>query len=120
MLGKRKSSVCSVAFQMDDDMSRISKRLHIVEQLKAFIADDERYGRMHADLHDLIEASEWLLQAMNKVRDYPLTADSAEDFLIDLDINYVQHATFHLNSLRADIASVLGQISETDGEESPV
>jgi hypothetical protein len=72
------------------------------------------YGRMHADLHDLIEAGEWLVAELDKLKDEPLNADQVETFLINLDVHYVQHVTWHLKSLRGDIASVLAKIARDD------
>ena len=73
------------------------------------------YGRMYADLHDLIEVGEWLSAELKRRGDEPLTADQAESFLVELDVHLVEHATWHLNSLRKDIASALANIASKDG-----
>ena len=93
-------------------MKKITDRLKIVEQLRPFVANDDSYGRVYADLHDLIEASEWLLGEMDKKRDELLTAEQIEVFLIDLDVHYVQHVAFHLKSLRKDLDVMLAKLDK--------
>jgi hypothetical protein len=88
--------------------------LAVVDQLRPFLTDDAMYGRMHADLHDLIEVGEWLSAESSRRGDEPLTADQAETFLVELDVHLVEHATWHLNSLRKDIASALANIASRD------
>ena len=95
-------------------MTDINDRVKRLKDIESYIVDPNLYGRMRVDLNDIIEASEWLLSTMSNQSKLPLTADVAEDFLIELDINYVQHVTFHLNTLRMDIASVLEHISNLD------
>jgi hypothetical protein len=90
-------------------------RLAVVDQLRPFLADDAMHGRMYADLHDLIEVGEWLSTELSRRGDEPFTADQAETFLVELHVHLVEHATWHLNSLRKDIASALANIASKDG-----
>ena len=104
-------------FLMESDMKKLTGRLKFVEQLRPFVADEDAYGRVYADLHDLMVASEWLLAEIDQKRDEPLTAEKIEDFLIDLDVRYIQHVTFHLTSLRKDLDMILAKLDQRSGSE---
>ena len=88
----------------------------MARQLKPFVKDEHAYARMCTDLHDLVAASEWLLSEMDKRVATPLTVDNVEDFLIDLDVRYIQHVTYHLKSLRKDVNVTLSSIAQAEGE----
>ena len=66
-------------------MSEIMKRLGFIEQLRPYVTDDAALSRMRVDLHDLIEASEWLLSEVKKRENGLMTPGELESFLIDLD-----------------------------------
>ena len=91
-------------------MSVMKERMKIIEPLRPIIADDEMYGRIYSDLHDLIEASEWLLTHFRQAPDKLSTVESFEEFLIDLDVYFIQHVTYHLSSLRPDVEALLGKL----------
>ena len=85
--------------------------MKIIQQLRPYVPDDDTYGRMSADLNDLVEASEWLLTTINKNYN-ELTWQSIEDFLIDLEVKYIKHVEFHSKSLRKDLNVVLENIAK--------
>jgi hypothetical protein len=88
-------------------MTDTRNRLKFLEQLKPVLADSATYGRMYADLHDLLQAGQWLTAELDRLQGRSLTSDEIETFLIDLDIAYIQHASFHLKSLHADVNATL-------------
>ena len=95
-------------------MTTIAEKLAIVDRLQPYLSDDSMRGRMHADLHDLIEAGEWLVAELDRLGSAPLNSEEVETFFVNLDVHYVQHVTWHLTSLREDIASVLTKIARDD------
>ncbi len=78
-----------------------------VQQLKEYAPDADTYGRLSADVHDLLQASEWLLSVTKQSSGKRLEPSELESLLIDIDVKFVQHVSFHLKSLRKDIAAVL-------------
>ncbi|MEP7007543.1 MAG: hypothetical protein ABI810_16290 [Sphingomonas bacterium] len=92
---------------MEDKMTRINNMLNFIDQIRPYVNDDEALGRIRVDLHDLVEACEWLLSNIQKNTDKTMTEDELETFLIELDINYIQHASFHIKSLKKEIVSSL-------------
>jgi hypothetical protein len=99
-------------------MTETRDRIKVVEQLRPFFSNEAGYGRMHANLHDLVEASEWFLATMDRTRAETLTAEQVEDFLIELEVHFVDHAMFHLRSLKKDIAAVLATFPDDAGDGS--
>lgn len=95
-------------------MTDIRDKLRFLEQLKPVLADAATYGRMYADLHDLLEAGQWLITELDRLQERSLTRDEIETFLIDLDIAYIQHASFHLKSLRKDVRATLAGLEGKD------
>jgi len=88
-------------------MTDIMSRLKFVEQFRPYVVDEDALARMRVDLHDLIEASEWLLDEIKQRDSGLMTPDELETFLINLDVHYVRHVFFHLRSLRKDINASL-------------
>ncbi|MEG3149643.1 hypothetical protein U1769_07065 [Sphingomonas sp. ZT3P38] len=93
-------------------MSEIMKRLGFIEQLRPYVADDAALSRMRVDLHDLIEASEWLLSEVKKRETGLMTPEELESFLIDLDVHYILHVSFHIKSLKSEINASLEKFPE--------
>lgn len=88
--------------------------MDLVEGIKEHLSSVEDYNIMRVDIGDLLEANNWLTSEIKKSRKSPLSAEEVEDFLIKLDVNYVEHVTFHLNSLRDNIARALENISNCE------
>jgi hypothetical protein len=93
-------------------MSGISDKLKFLEQIKPFVADDEMYGRWHANLHDLVESGEWLLAELDQRHAQPLTRETIEDFLVGLDVRYIEHVMHHIRLLRKDIKTMLARFDD--------
>ena len=87
------------------------------EQIRPLLRDDEAFGRLHADFHDLMEICSWFLQVANADTKKSLSRDELEDLLIDLDVNLIDHGLFHLNSLKKEVNSALEKLAEDDGEK---
>lgn len=81
--------------------------LSLLNQLRPFVADEVTYGRIHSDLHDLLEASAWLLKTFAAHEGQSLSASELEDLLVDIDVKFVDHVSFHLTSLRNDLKATL-------------
>ena len=88
-------------------MTDASKKLSIVEQLKPFLNNSEIYGRLYADIHDLLEACEWFMAEIKKTESKTLSSDEIENLLIEIDVRFIEHAMFHLSSLRKDLNTIL-------------
>jgi hypothetical protein len=89
-------------------------KLAFLEQLRPFAASGEAYGRMHADLQDLLEASEWLVGTISALGDRKLSVSELEDLLVEIDVNFVEHASYHLASLRGDLKAALENFPDED------
>ena len=81
--------------------------LALLKQLRPFVVDDAAYGRLYADLHDLLEASAWLLKTFADYEGRSLSSSELEDLLVDIDVKFVDHVSFHLKSLRKDLKATL-------------
>ncbi len=92
----------------------------LLKQLQPFTRDEDAYGKLHADLHDMIEICEWFLQTMDSVRQKQLSRDEIESLLIELEVNLVDRGGFHLKSLKKGIAEALRQISEKEDREDDI
>jgi hypothetical protein len=101
---------------MDDDMEKLPGMLSLLEQLKPYITDAQAYGRFYANLYDLSEACEWFLSVMKQNEGKLLTPDELENLLIDIDVRFIQHVTFHLDSLRTDLERTLGNFPNPTDE----
>ncbi len=88
----------------------------LVEQLRPFLSGDEAYGRLHADFHDLMEICTWFVQLMNSAGRKSLSQDDLEAFLIELDVGLIDHASFHLKSMKKEIEAALGKIADAPDE----
>jgi len=70
------------------------------------------FGRMTADLSDLTEICRWYLDTMEQTLDHELSDDELETFLIQLETKFIDHANFHLRSLKKDVERILRKIPE--------
>jgi hypothetical protein len=78
-----------------------------LEQLRPFVTDEATYGRIYADLNDLLEASAWLLKTFANNEGRSLSTSELEELLIHVDIHFIDHVLFHLKTLRHDLKSTL-------------
>jgi hypothetical protein len=85
-----------------------------VKQLREYAPDAVTYGRLSADFTDLLRASEWLLSVAKQSSGRHLEPSELESLLIDIDVKFVQHVSFHLKSLRKDVAAVLKRFPGND------
>jgi hypothetical protein len=92
---------------MGNDLDVHTSRLSFVKQLRPLVADEETYGRIYGDLHDLLEASVWLLKTVAENDGKTLSRTEMEDLLVDIDVHFVEHALFHLTSLSKDLKATL-------------
>lgn len=90
--------------------------LVFVEQLREYAVDDAAYGRLCADFGDLLEACTWMLKTAADVEGRVLTRSELEDLLVDIDVNFVEHALYHLTSLRKDLKETLDNFPGEDEE----
>jgi hypothetical protein len=88
------------------------KTTRLIEQLRPFLRDEDAYGRFRADIHDLKEICTWFLEKMNPDSEKSMSVNELEDFLIELDVNFIDHGIFHLRSLKAEIESALKQFPD--------
>jgi hypothetical protein len=102
---------------MAGDPKELAHIVRLSQGIGRFVRADGIIDKMRVDLIDLVEASKWFLEEINKSRDYPLTLESTEDLLISLDVNFVCHASFHINSLRDGIEKALSEIGELTGDQ---
>jgi hypothetical protein len=79
----------------------------LLDALDGHIPDEDTRGRLSVDLQDLVEASRWLLSTLQGVGSRAHTDDELESLLIDLEVRYLDHATYHIKSLRAALTAVL-------------
>ena len=93
---------------------RKPRGLTLIEQLRPFVADEATYGRMYGDFHDLLEASAWLLETFAAHEGRELSASELEDLLVKIDVKFVEHASFHLRSLRKDLKAALERFPEEE------
>jgi len=85
-------------------LERTQQKIRVKEQLNPFTESDEEFGRLNADLHDLVECSEWLLAALETAGDKKMTDEEIETFLIDLDTRFAEHVMYHASSLHEGIS----------------
>lgn len=88
--------------------------LALLEQLRPFVGDEAVYGRLYGDLHDLLEASAWLLKTFADYEGRSLSPSELEDLLVDIDVKFVEHVSFHLKSLRKDLRATLENFPDED------
>ena len=92
------------------------KAERLLEQLRPYARDEEAFGRLHADFHDLIEICAWFLAATDSRGEKQLSPDEIESFLIELDVQRI-HANHHLRSLKKDLGAILGKFPDAEGGE---
>lgn len=83
---------------------RMSK---LVEQLKPYMTDAESYGRLSADFNDLLEACDWLQSLEKRSNAHVFTPSELESLMIEVDVKFIQHVTFHMKSLKKDLQTAL-------------
>lgn len=88
----------------------------IVHQLSHYVRDKEVEGRVSADLSDIAEVCNWLLKKLESVDARSWSRDELESFLIDLDVNVLQHLDFHLKSMRNDLPGLLRAVASEEDE----
>jgi len=99
-------------------MKDIRERLAFLDKMMPFAKDAEAFGRFHADFHDLVEASQWFLAKIEENSERSLTPDEIETFLIDVEVRFIDHATWHFKSLRKEMHLMLAKLSEMDSGPS--
>jgi hypothetical protein len=103
---------------MDGEREVASQKLVFLDQLKGFAASEEAYGRLRADFQDLLEASEWFSQTVRALAGRTLSVSELEDLLVEIDVKFVEHASFHLETLRGDLKAALENFPNEDGPDS--
>ena len=93
-----------------------TRKLAFLAQLRPFAVDEAAYGRIYADFVDLLEASEWFVKTMDELEGRKLTLPELEDLLVEVDVKFVDHAFFHLTSLRHDLKAALENFPNEDEE----
>lgn len=91
-----------------------TRKMAFLAQLRPFAVDEVSYGRIHADFVDLLEASEWFVKTMDALEGHELTRSELEDLLVEIDVKFVDHAFFHLSSLRTDLKAALENFPDED------
>jgi hypothetical protein len=89
----------------------------LIEQFRPFARDDDAFGRLRADFHDMMEICAWFLRVMNSAERKPLSRDDIEALLIEIDVGLIDHASFHLKSMKTEIEAALGKLADADDEE---
>lgn len=92
------------------------RQLALIQQLRQYTPDETTYGRIYADLHDLLEASAWLLETFSRHQGKTLSASEIETLLVDIDVKFAVHVSYHLQTLRRDIEATLARFSPSDAE----
>jgi len=91
------------------------RQLALVDQLRPFVSDEAAYGRMYADFHDLLEACAWLLKTFSDHEGRSLNPSELEDLLVDIDVKFIEHVSFHLQSLHKDLTATLENFPDQEG-----
>ena len=55
-----------------------ANQLALIQQLRPYTPDEATFGRIYADLHDLLEASAWLLNTFSRYQGKTLSASEIE------------------------------------------
>lgn len=95
---------------MDDKLHSNIDSNFLVGMLTKITKDDILLGRFKADICDMMEMNCWLIEKIRELKQTTVTVENIEDFLIDLEIKYVDHAFYHLSSMKKDIADLLENI----------
>lgn len=76
--------------------------------------DGPTFGRIYADLNDLTECCRWLINLVDRPCQEPVSQDEMEQMLIDIEVAFVMHVSFHLKTFRKDIKTVLASLPDED------
>lgn len=99
---------------MGGELDMTGDTLAFLTQLRQFAPSEEVYGRLRVDLQDLLEASKWLVEAVKAIEGRELSRSELEDLLVEIDVNFVEHASYHLASLRGDLKATLENFPNDD------
>jgi hypothetical protein len=102
---------------MEDDMANSASLSSLLEQIKPYVTDAATYGRLRVDFQDLAEACEWFLSIIKDNEGKVLKSSEIEDILVDIDIHFVQHVSFHLKSFRKNLNRTLNNFPEERSDE---
>ncbi|MDP2129900.1 MAG: hypothetical protein U0975_08440 [Erythrobacter sp.] len=84
--------------------------LKFFDELLPYVKDSKLITTMKVDVFDLMEVSRWLGdQIKYRAENGFYDSDDAESFFIDLEVQCVFHAQFHIKSLRSLIEDALGK-----------
>jgi hypothetical protein len=92
----------------------VANPLPLLEQIKPYAPDEATFGRTSANLRDIVEECEWLLQVVSASEQKTLSEDELEALLIDIDVRFIMHVGWHLRSLRKDFPSILANFPDED------
>lgn len=88
-------------------------RKRTIDQLRPFLNDDEAFGRLLADVHDLRDFCARFLRATEADADKALSPDELETLAVELDVE-IDHGLFHLQSLKREVAGSLVRLGRLD------
>lgn len=86
----------------------------VADQLKSFSNDRQLTTRVYVNLTDMLESCVWFAEQMQANGHGKLTRDELETFLINIDINMLQHLVSHLESLRRDMPTILDAVGTNE------
>jgi hypothetical protein len=86
----------------------------LIGALGDHIADEDQRGQLSADLQDLVGASRWLLTMLGSIRSGPHTDDELESMLIEFEVHFLDHTSYHIKSLRKTLAVVLATFPDDE------
>ena len=92
---------------MDDKFNGVRAVAWLTTQIEPYASSSESYGQICADFADLSDACYWFLAQIEAGRSRTLTQDELEDLLVDIDVKFIQHVSFHLKSLRVELNQML-------------
>jgi hypothetical protein len=101
---------------MDDDFDGTRAVKWFTAQLEPYASSVDSYGQVCADIADISEACHWFLTQFDARRSKILSQEDLEDALIDIDVKFVQHVSFHLNSLSAELHRMLEKFPNGEGQ----
>ncbi|QNK69471.1 hypothetical protein [Variovorax sp. PAMC26660] len=82
----------------------------VKKELDKYSLDENLSGRIFVDLSDIFEACKWFVDTIESEKFESLSQDELETLLINIDVNLIQHISYHLESLRKDFPVVLDAI----------
>ncbi len=92
---------------MESNYDKHSKLLALIDQLKPYAPDADTHARVRVDFMDLADICQWFLDEIAKHAGSTLSQDQLEEFLIEIDVNFIQHIEFHLRSLQKTLPRIL-------------